>query len=66
MIETFEGKTDNNYLYHYNNYYIIIDNYVDGFVLKQLMDDFTEMKSLVPQTGLRIKLKQLIEKVIVF
>ena len=38
------------------------DNYIDGPALIGLKDDFEEFKEMVPQSGLRIKLKALIGK----
>ena len=36
------------------------DNYVDGSALLALKDDFTEFRLMVPQSGLRLKLKAVI------
>ena len=41
----------------------IVANFIDGEALAALPDDFTEFSHLVPQSGLRIKLKAAIEKI---
>ena len=40
----------------------IVANFIDGAALAVLPDDFTEFSHAVPQSGLRIKLKAAIEK----
>lgn len=40
----------------------IIANFIDGAALTVLPNDFTEFSHLVPQSGLRIKLKAAIER----
>ena len=39
----------------------IVANFIDGAALTVLPNDFTEFSHLVPQSGLRIKLKAAIE-----
>ena len=39
-----------------------LDNYIDGSALAALPDDLDEFKLLVPQSGMRIKLKSIISK----
>ena len=41
---------------------LVSDNYIDGAALIELKEDFTEFKQMVPQSGLRLKLKGLIGK----
>lgn len=41
---------------------LVSDNYIDGAALIGLQEDFTEFKQMVPQSGLRLKLKGLIGK----
>lgn len=42
------------------NMFLFIENDIDGAVLAILPEDFVEFSHLVPQSGLRIKLKQLL------
>jgi len=37
-----------------------IDNYIDGTALLALQNDFEEFKNLVPQSGLRMRIKSVI------
>ena len=53
------GKKKDVFLF-YSAY--IVANFIDGAALAVLPDDFTEFSHLVPQSGLRIKLKAVIEK----
>ena len=39
-----------------------LENYVDGYLLTMLPNDFEEFKTLVPQAGLRMRLKEIILK----
>ena len=39
-----------------------VANFIDGAALAVLPEDFTEFSHLVPQSGLRIKLKAVIER----
>ena len=41
---------------------LVSDNYIDGAALIELKEDITEFKQMVPQSGLRLKLKGLIGK----
>jgi len=41
---------------------LVSDNYIDVAALIGLQEDFTEFKQMVPQSGLRLKLKGLIGK----
>ena len=43
-------------------FFLFSDNYIDGAALIGLKEDFTEFKEMVPQSGLRLKLKGLIGK----
>ena len=43
-------------------FYLSLGNYVDGDTLVALPNDFDEFTLLVPQSGLRMKLKCLIRK----
>ena len=40
----------------------VVDNFIDGAALALLPDDFTEFSHLVPQSGLRMKLKAAIDR----
>ena len=40
----------------------LLENYIDGATLAILPEDFVEFSHLVPQSGLRIRLKAAIEK----
>ena len=42
--------------------FLFIENYIDGAALAVLPEDFLEFSHLVPQSGMRIKLKAAIEK----
>ena len=44
--------------------YVYTDNCIDGVALAALPEDIEEFKTLVPQSGLRIKLKLVIKKYI--
>lgn len=46
----------------YDLFLLVSDNYIDGAALIGLQEDFTEFKQMVPQSGLRLKLKGLISK----
>jgi hypothetical protein len=39
---------------------IILENYVDGEAILHMAEDFNEFQLMVPQAGLRIKLKKMI------
>ena len=42
---------------------LFIENYIDGSTIYNLVEDFKEFQQLVPQAGLRLKLKNLVESV---
>ena len=44
--------------------YIHTENCIDGVALAALSEDIEEFKTLVPQSGLRIRLKSVIKKYI--
>ena len=44
--------------------YIHTENCIDGVALAALPEDIEEFKTLVPQSGLRIRLKSVIKKYI--
>lgn len=46
----------------YDRSVLVSDNYIDGAALIGLQEEFTEFKQMVPQSGLRLKLKGLIGK----
>ena len=39
---------------------IIVENMIDGYALVALVDDLAEFRLLIPQSGLRIRLKKII------
>ena len=49
----------------YNNFIsvIFLDNFIDGEALILLIEDFKEFSHIIPQSGMRMKLKKLIENV---
>ena len=49
-------------VYSYLNL-IILDNYIDGESLMSLISDIEEFKYLVPQSGLRMKIKKIVQEV---
>ena len=45
---------------NYNVYVFLTDNHIDGVALFALPEDFEEFKCVVPQSGLRLRLKTLL------
>lgn len=49
-------------MYSYNYVWLHLDNYIDGAALAALPYDIDEFKMLVPQCGIRMKIKMIITK----
>jgi len=58
VLTTFAGKYFIIWTMHAS--FFAIDNYIDGTALVSLQKDFEEIKSLVPQSGLRMRIKAII------
>lgn len=48
------------YNYNYYMYFKLTDNIIDGESLMSLIEDLGEFQMIVPQSGLRMKLKKLL------
>ena len=47
-----------------NDQYNLLENYIDGESLLSLMSDIDEFEHLVPQSGLRMRIKRIVLKVL--
>ena len=49
---------------NYNVYAFLTDSHIDGVALFALLEDFKEFKCVVPQSGLRLRLKTLLQNLL--